>query len=412
MKIKLLLLALLMCGVSVKAQNPLGFSLSNGKSYVELSFKQESNLIVVPIIINDNGPFNFILDTGSESGMIFDKWVIAENNLVDARKIPIYADNGSKITDILVANDLNIQMTGVEATKQSMLVLKDNHLDVRNILGVDAHGILGSELFNRFVVEIDYENEKIRLYEHAKFKAPRKFKKLDIEVKRFRPYIKTRLKQRGEKKVDLTLLIDTGASSALFLDEERHESIVLPEETIDHTLGSSLTGSLEGQLGRVKKIKVGRFKFKEVLASYPEDWRIQKEVKDNEGSITRYGTLGSDVLSRFTVIYDYLNECVYLKKNKNYKEDFKFNRAGFTFTAGGEDLKQYYVATIIPKSPAALAGLQPNDEIISIAGKPIFFYSFSEVNGFLREEPGTKLDLIIKRDGKLYKKEIKLKRLI
>lgn len=55
------------------AQNPLGFSLSDDKSYVKLSFKQKSNLIVVLIVVNDKGPFNFILDTGSESGMIFDR---------------------------------------------------------------------------------------------------------------------------------------------------------------------------------------------------------------------------------------------------------------------------------------------------------------------------------------------------
>lgn len=396
----------------LSAQNPLGFSLSDGKSYVELSFKEQSNLIVVPIIVNDNGPFNFILDTGSESGMIFDKWVIAENNLVNARKIPIYADNGSKIRDILVANDLSIQMTGVEAIQQSMLVLKDNHLDVRNILGVDAHGILGSELFNRFVVEIDYENEKIRLYEHEKFKAPKKFKKIDIEVKRFRPYVKTTIKQKGRKKIDLTLLVDTGASSALFLDEQRHESIILPEETLDHTLGSSLTGNLEGRLGRVKKVKLGKFKFKRVLTSYPIDWRIQNEITDGDGTLTRYGTLGSDVLSRFTVIYDYLNKCMYLKKNDEYREDFKFNRAGFTFMAGGEDLKQYYISSIIPNSPASEIGLQENDEIIAIAGKPVFFYSFSEVNGFLREDAGTKYEIIIRRDGKLFKKQIKLRQLI
>lgn len=95
----------------------MGFSLSDGTGYVELSFKEESNLIVVPIVVNGNGPFNFIIDTGSESGMIFDKWVIAENNLVNARKIPIYADNGRKLTDLLVASDLNLQMNGVEASQ-------------------------------------------------------------------------------------------------------------------------------------------------------------------------------------------------------------------------------------------------------------------------------------------------------
>ncbi len=412
MKGKLIILFSLFLSASLWAQNPLGFSLSGGKSYVELSFKQESNLIVVPIILNDKGPFNFILDTGSESGMIFDRWVIAENNLVDARKIPIYADNGNKITDILVANDLRINMTGVEASQQSMLVLNENNLNVRNILGVDAHGVLGSEVFNRFVVEIDYQNEKIRLYEHEKFKAPRGFKRIPLEVIKFRPYIETTIRQKGEKKIDVKLLVDTGASSALFLDQEKHEEIYLPDENLNHYLGSSLTGALEGQIARVKKIKIGKFKFKKVLTSFPNDWRIPSVVKDRSIEIKRYGTLGSDVLSRFTVIYNYFDHCIYLKKNEDYRESFKFNRAGFTFTAGGNELDQYFVSTIIPNSPASKIGLQINDEIIAIGGKPVFFYSFSQMNTLLRDEPGKKIEIIIRRNGELFKKEMKLKKLI
>ena len=70
---------------NLNAQNSIGFGLENGADRVSLSFKSESNLMIVPIKINDQGPFNFILDTGSESGMIFDKLIIGENNLVNAR---------------------------------------------------------------------------------------------------------------------------------------------------------------------------------------------------------------------------------------------------------------------------------------------------------------------------------------
>lgn len=413
MKIKLLIVALTLLGLQVKAQNPLGFSLSNGKSYVELSFREESNLIVVPIILNGNGPFNFILDTGSESGLIFDKWVIAENNLVNARQIPVYASNGSKVTDLLVASDLNIKMTGVEASQQTMLVLKENNLDIKGMLGIDAHGILGSELFNRFVVEIDYKEEKIRLYDHEKFKAPKGYKKVKIDVKNFRPYLSTEIKQKGHKKVKLDLLIDTGASSAIFLDEQRHEEIVLPRKTLDHTLGSGITGTLDGKIGRVKSINLGgKFKFRKVLTSFPQDWKIQKNVRDQDGTLIRHGTIGSDVLSKFNIIYDYMNEVAYFKKEKNFREEFKFNRAGFTFIAEGKDLNEFVVTSIIPGSPAENIGLEPMDEIIAIAGKPVFFYSMSEINGFLRGPLGTTIELIIRRDGELFKKKLKLKRLI
>ncbi|GHE54722.1 aspartyl protease family protein [Roseivirga thermotolerans] len=408
-----ILFLLLFISIHLNAQNPLGFYLSDNKDFVELSFKEESNLIVIPILVNGNGPYNFILDTGSESGLIFDRWVIAENNLVNARKIPIYASNGNKVTDLLVANDLKIQMTGVEASQQTMLVLKENNLDIKGMLGINAHGVLGSELFNRFVVEIDYQNEKIRLYKHDNFKAPKGYKRMDIEVKSFRPYITVDIKQKGKKRQKFNLLIDSGASSALFLDEQRHEQIDLPKKTLDHTIGSGITGLLSGKIGRVKKVWLGKhFKFKNVITSYPQQWKIQTEVSDRDGTIIRHGTLGSDMLSRFNVIYDYLNGAVYFKKTKEYKEEFKFNRAGFTFTALGKELNQYFIADIIPDSPAEKIGLQPNDEIIAIGNKPVFFYTFSEINGFLRGDTGTSFDIIIRRNGELFKKTLRLRKLI
>ena len=106
--------------LNISAQNPLGFELDNGAEYVELEFIRESNLVIVPIKVNGEGPYNFILDTGSESGMVFDKWVIGENNLVNARTIPVYAADGNKVTDLWVANNLNIRFPGVHGRRQSM----------------------------------------------------------------------------------------------------------------------------------------------------------------------------------------------------------------------------------------------------------------------------------------------------
>jgi|GEM_PF-258059 len=398
------------------AQNSLGFSFDDGKQYVELSFKDESNLIIVPILVNGEGPFNFILDTGSESGMIFDRFVIADNNLANARTIPIYAGNGDKITDLIVASNLSIKLNGVSGKDQSMLLLEDSGSDIRNVLGVEAHGILGSELFNRFVVEVDYQNEKLRLYEPDKFRVPKGFRKVDVEIRDFRPYIEAQIKQKGQRRKEVNLLIDTGASSALFLDQERHEEIVLPKHTVEHSLGSSLIGELEGKVGRVQGLRFGRkFRFSKVVTSFPENWQVKKVVDGIEGNakqIKRYGTIGSDVLSRFNIIFDYLNEAIYLKRNDNYKNSFKFNTAGFTFNVSGEELNRYFVSKIIPDSPAQQMDIQPGDEIISIGDKPVFFYSFASMNSLLRQPSGTVLSIVIKRDGNLIEKKLELRDLI
>ncbi len=394
------------------AQNPLGFDLDNGAKVVELSFIRESNLIIVPIKINGEGPYNFILDTGSESGMVFDKWVIGENNLVNARTVPVYAADGNKVTDLWVANNLSIKFPGVSGVQQSMLVLQENFIDIENVIGVQAHGILGSEIFNRFVVEVDYDKKLLRLYNPKDFRVPKGFKKVPITLENFRPFVKATVKQEKTKSAEVKLLIDTGASSALFLDATKHDNIHLPEKTVDHTLGRALVGVIEGKIGRVKRFNLGKFKFKKVTTSFPENWIVSKTGNKNPKTNPRHGTVGSEILSRFRVIFDYHEKAIYLKKASGFSESFKFNSAGLNVLAVGEELNSYFVTDIIKDSPAVKAGLQTGDEIIAIDGKPAFFYSLTDINAIFRGPRGRVLVLIIRRDGKLEQKELRLKPLL
>ncbi|MCE7994885.1 MAG: PDZ domain-containing protein [Roseivirga sp.] len=395
--------------VCALAQNPLGFDLDDGAKVVELSFIRESNLIIVPIKINGEGPFNFILDTGSESGMVFDKWVIGENNLVNARTVPVYAADGNKVTDLWVANNLSINFPGVSGVQQSMLVLQENFIDIENVIGVQAHGILGSEIFNRFVVEVDYEQKLLKLYNPKDFKAPRGFRKIPITLENFRPFVKATVKQEKQKTADVKLLIDTGASSALFLDADKHDNIHLPKKTVDHTLGRALVGVIEGKIGRVKRFNLGKFKFKKVTTSFPENWLVSKRGNKELGTDPRHGTVGSEILSRFRVIFDYHEKVIYLKKASGFSESFKFNSAGLNVLAVGEELNSYFVTDIIKDSPAVKAGLEKGDEIIAIDGKPAFFYSLTDINAIFRGPRGRTLVLIVRRDGELTRKELRLK---
>lgn len=408
----ILAFVLLLQITNLKSQNSIGFGLENGANKVSLSFKNESNLMIVPIKINERGPFNFILDTGSESGMIFDKLIIGENNLVNARTIPIYAADGNKVTDLWVANDIRVNFAGVHGKDQSMLVLQSNFVDIENVLGVKAHGILGSEIFNRFVVEIDYSERRINLTHPEDFKRPKKYKKIPIIIENFRPYVNIDVKQKGEKAITVKLLIDTGASSALFLDAESNEDIVLPERTLDHTIGRGLAGIVKGKIGRVKKIKLGKYKFKKVLTSYPDNWGLSKPDSGKTKENTRYGTVGSDVLSKFHVIFNYSEGYMYLKPNKSFNERFQFNTIGMNVMAFGDRLNEYYVNDIIPGSPADKAGLEVGDEVIAMNNNPAFFYKLDEVVSILKRTPGERLKLIIRRDGELMQFNLKHKRLL
>ena len=54
-------------------------------------------------------------------------------------------------------------------------------------------------------------------------------------------------------------------------------------------------------------------------------------------------------------------------------------------------------ARVLPDSPAAKAGIQANDLIVGINGKPL--YHINEIDDFLRQNPSTPIQLRLKRNG-------------
>ena len=55
------------------------------------------------------------------------------------------------------------------------------------------------------------------------------------------------------------------------------------------------------------------------------------------------------------------------------------------------------VARVLPDSPAAKAGIQANDLIVGINGKPLYY--INGIDDFLRENPSTPIQLNLKRNG-------------
>jgi S1-C subfamily serine protease len=115
--------------------------------------------------------------------------------------------------------------------------------------------------------------------------------------------------------------------------------------------------------------------FSNITTSYPNEWSIGSENETIiDKSNIRHGTLGAYLLCRFDVIFDYSKNTMYLKKNEDFSNEFFFNTVGLNVMAMGLDLNNYVVSDIIEDSQAHKAGIQVGDEIISMNGKPAFFY--------------------------------------
>jgi hypothetical protein len=395
----LLLTPMLYCRAQV-----LGFSLPAGKTKVQFPIEIYNNLVVVPMILNNQLPLKFILDTGVRTSILTEKAYSDILNLQYSRKYTIAGPGGEKLVDAYVTNNVSLDMPGVQGRGHAMLVLDQDYLELRNYLGTDVHGIMGYELFSRFIIEVDYERKTLTLMLPQRFKEKRRFQWMPIHIEDTKPYITVSLEMNDTTTLSAKLLIDSGASHGLFLETSSNPKIRVPEKNVTSIVGRGLGGVITGQIGKINSLKLGKYKISNVLTSFPDPNAYMDTLKTNR-SIFRNGSIGGEILSRFTVIYNFPGERVYFKKNSQYKKDFYYSLSGLTIRAKGARLKNFEITNIRPNSTSEQADVKVGDRIISVNGISASDLDLNTINGFLNSKPGRKINLQIERSGVKMKRQ-------
>jgi hypothetical protein len=400
------ILLLSCCAQSVKAQM-LGFSLPAGRTKVQFPIEVHNNLVVVPMILNGQLPLKFILDTGVRTSILTEKAYSDILNLEYSRKYTIAGPGGEKLVDAYVTNNISFDMPGVTGRGHAMLVLDRDYLELRNYLGTDVHGILGYELFSRFIVEIDYERKLLTLMLPERFHPGKKHKSLPITIEDTKPYVTVDVMMNDSTTVKAKMLVDSGASHGIFLEEGSDSAIVVPQKNVPSIIGRGLGGVITGRIARVKALKMDGFLMPDVIASFPDPNSYTDTLLVSR-TVFRNGSIGGEVLSRFTITFNFPQERLYMKKNSGYKKDFYFNLSGLTVRAKGSRLKNFEVADVRENSAGFKAGVKLGDRILSVNGMPASELDLSLINAYLNNKPGKKITLQIERAGKKEKIEFRL----
>src|SRR5690349_18975440 len=218
----------------------LGFTISDGKSKVEIPIEIHNNLIVVPLVLNGALPLKFILDTGVRTSILTQKSFSDILNLPYSRKYTIAGPGGEKLVDAYITNNVTLALPGVVGRGHALLVLEEDYLELRNYLGTDVHGILGYELFSRFIVKIDYTRKTMTLTLPDKFHPGKKYQEIPMLVEDTKPFVLTSLNLTPTTSMTAKLLMDTGASHGLMLEPSSDERIQVPVNTVSTVIGRGL----------------------------------------------------------------------------------------------------------------------------------------------------------------------------
>ena len=387
---------------------PLGFVIPEGYDNVTIPFDVYNNLIVIDVLLNRSLPLKFVLDTGVRSTVLTEKTLTDLLNLTYARKITIRGAGGMKLVDAFVVNDVTMNIGRIEGNGHAVLVLEEDLLQLKNFLGVNVHGILGYELFSRFIVDINYDKKIITFSRPDTFKKKKKFKELPLTVEDTKPYILANYIIRGTKPMRGKFMLDTGASHTMLLDVRSNNSISVPDPNIASSLGRGLAGNIFGQVARVDKMWVDEYVFEELIAIFPDPSNYEVSLEKN----FRNGTFGGGMMSRYHIIFDYVHGKIYVKKGHGFRKPFEFNLSGLIIRAKGVYLRDYEIDNVRKGSAAETAGLKVGDEIVEINGELVSKLNLNQVVGMVNDKANRRIRLRILRDKQYITISFKLTRLI
>jgi hypothetical protein len=393
-------------------QQILGFSLPPNTNKVEIPIEIHNNLVVVPVILNNTLPLKFIVDTGVRTAILTEKIYSDILNLSYTRKYTISGAGGQKLVDAFLTNNVTFDMPGVHGQGHSMLVLGQDYLELKNSMGTEVHGILGYELFSRFVITINYEAKRLTLELPNKFKPKRSYKVLPITVEDTKPFVHVKLQMNDSVKVDAKMLVDSGASHGIFLESTSDSMIQIPAKNIDAVLGRGLGGVIFGKIARIKSMDISDYRLEEAIANFPLDYSPKDTTKTNARTTFRNGSIGGDLLSRFTVVFNFPDEKIYLKKNAAFKKKFYYSLSGLTLRAKGNRLNEFEITDVRKNTPAERSGIQIGDQLLFINGFDLSELELNNVNSLLSQKPGKKIKVQVLRNGEKLKKEFTLESVI
>ena len=349
---------------------------------LSIPFKFENNQVYLRVAINHSEPRLFVLDSGA-SGCVIDTAV--------ARRLGIATEGerqgtgaGKGTVKIMFAKDVNYSVGGINLTVPQSYVIDLSGQPA--LIGRELAGILGSDFFMQYVVEVDYEAQVMTLYDPASFKAAASATAIPVTITRKTPYIKVGITVAGGERVERVVQIDSGSGDAV--DDD---TLAQSPQKLEIVGGTGLGQEFRTVLARAQKVDIGPF-----------------VLEQPTGATGGVQLIGTEVLRRFLVVFDYNHSRIFLTPNSHLHDPFVFDASGLSLR-WAPDLTTFIAHDVANASPAAEAGLKREDKIVAINGQAADQFRIEQVQTMLTQA-GKEYELSVMRGSELLSLKIRLRK--
>jgi hypothetical protein len=340
------------------AQSP-AYRFASGGSSLTVPIELANDLIVLKVRVNNSRPLHFVFDTGASTSVI-DPQSARALRLRARGKLNLDATGGSVQSSLM--GPVSLSLTGVTVFNQTLAAID---LDAfAPLFGYKIDGIIGHDFINNFVIEIDYQARLMTLYEATSYKYSGAGESIPIELVEKTPYVRGRVVLNGREPVEGKFEVDTGGTGMLFLNTpfvKKHKMLEALMTQAQSKLGG-VGGSSAAVKAHVPAIELGSFAVKNPLVVFAQG------TEGSEGSAEYDGELGDGFFSQLKMILDYSRSQIILERNGNAPT--ARDLSGLEIVAEPPRFRTYVVNNVAENSPAAMVGIQEEDTIVAVDGRP------------------------------------------
>ncbi len=389
-----------------RAQNKVKAQISFPGNSVEIPFETYGNHLYLHGKLNNTVTHDLLLDSGAADIFISQSKAQAFNlKSVGKSAIPGGA-TGQVLTNRVKGVTLQLGALTLK-DEESVVIPTAETTKLGQYFGRTVTGIVGYELFQQHVVEVDYQHQVLRLHRPQTYRYQGKAKPISLEVQGERPYVEMTVSPYGSSALKGLFLIDLGSGGALSLATgcglDRRLIAAAPQILVRKL--STIHGAENIRLGRIRQVQIAQQSLDQPIAVFTADRTVECDQAT--------GKLGNQILRQFKVIFDYPHRQLILEPNPSgsSSDPYEYDLSGLWLQASGADFKTYRIETVYPNTPAAKAGIQSGDVLKKINGQSTAKLNLAQIRQKLSQS-GKKVELTVERAKKPIQAYFALKSLL
>jgi hypothetical protein len=345
--------------------------IANPSGRTTVPFQLLNNHIYLPVKVDGKGPFLFIFDTGGHDILTPDT----------AKALAVHTEGdapgtgaGEGVVDTGFASHVTFQIGDLTLADQTISIVP---ITTKAVEGFDEQGMIGFEVLRRFVTEIDYGARTITFIDPARFRPEDQGTAVPFVFYSHLPQV-TGAFEGLPGRFD----IDTGSRDELTLTKDfadvnglaaKHPKGV---EAVD---GWGVGGPSRSYVLRGAELRLGTVRIAGVVTG------LGVQSRGAFADPSYQGNVGTALLKRFDVTFDYGHQRLYLKRLAQPPADTGvFDRAGFWINLSDHGFK---IVDLTAGGAAATAGLKVGDEITAVDGVPAAKIPLTDLRQRLRDQP-------------------------